>query len=311
MRRTLTVIASMSMALIVGCGGSGHSLPGSGGEKQGHRQKANFALAKEVCEHGPKTDFAVRSVGIPADSGDHAIAIGYATQWPANDQEAAQAGCLAGLKYAPARFPSSAPSARGIWGRNFLVRSITLKATGEDLPVVEPFRVRFWFSSERDHGVSWKARCNSTSADAHFTARRIKTHWRASTAIGCPPGPGREDAWVDRFMRSNPEWRLRGDDLRLTTDSATVDLRGFTDPNKCVIPPNGGWIDVGDSGFDCESALNLVTLYVEGADSYYPEWDCQKSGSAAVVRCNDGKRLITVHGFDQAFYERQKSSFED
>jgi hypothetical protein len=211
------------MTALVGCGDSGGSERGAG-EGSERRQKANFALAKQACEEVPKADFAVESVGIPADSGDRAIAKGYAAQWPRNDQKAALAGCLKGLEKAPARFPRSSPSARDIWGRSFLVTSITSNRGG-DPPVVEPYRVRFWFSSERRHAVSWQARCNSTGADVRFTARRMETEMALTTAIGCPPGPGREDRWLERFMESNPEWRLSGENLRLVSNLATLELK--------------------------------------------------------------------------------------
>lgn len=226
----------MALVLMVafgGCGDSGSSERGGAeaggrgaGEGSERRQKANFALAKEVCEEEPKADFAVSSVGIHADSRDRAIAEGYAAQWPRNDQKAALAGCLKGLERAPARFPRSSPLARDIWGRNFVVTSITSNREG-DPPVVEPYRVRFWFSSERDHAVSWKARCNGTSADVRFTARRVQAEMALTTAIGCPPGPGREDRWLERFMETNPEWRLEGENLRLVSDLATIELKGL------------------------------------------------------------------------------------
>jgi len=230
-RGALTAIALVLMVALVGCGDSGSSerdnaeAGGRGADKGSERrQRANFALAKQVCEEEPKADFAASSVGIPADSGDRAIAKGYAAQWPRNDQKAALAGCLKGLERAPARFPRSSPLARDIWGRSFLVTSVRSNRGGDDPPVVEPYRVRFWFSRERDHAVSWKARCNGTSADAHFTARRLEAEMSLTTAIGCLPGPGREDAWLNRFMESSPEWRLRGEDLRLVSDLATIEL---------------------------------------------------------------------------------------
>lgn len=310
------VIALVLVVGFVGCGDSGSperdGAAGNSGasEKTGHRQKADFALAKLACGESPKADFAVDSVGLPPDSSDRAIARAYAAEWPAPGRPAAFAGCLKGLEKVPDRFPSSSPSARNIWGRNFLVVSIESKV--ED-PPVEPYRARFWFSSERRHAVSWKARCNSTGANAHFTARRFEAKMTFSTLIGCPAESGREDAWLERFMESNPEWRLSDESLRLSSDRATVQLRGFKDPRKCVIPPSGGWIDSGTSKFDCESAINFLTLHVEGRGSYYRGWHCRDIELARGrlrFTCWDGAEKFTAHGFDPAFY-RQRSSFED
>lgn len=317
MRGAGIAVALVFVTVLVGCGDSGGTdRDGAAGErgvskKAGHRQKANLALAKLACGESPKADFAVDSVGLPPDSSDRAIARAYAADWPSRDRRSAFAGCLKGLKRVPDRFPSSSPSARDIWGRNFLVVSIESKV--EKPAVVEPYRARFWFSPERRHAVSWKARCNSTAADAHFTDRRIETKMTLSTLIGCFAGSGREDAWMDRFMESNPEWRLSGESLRLSSDRATVELKGFKDPRKCVIPPSEGWIDSGTSRFDCESAINFLALHVEGRDNYYPGWDCRDTELARGrlrFTCWDGAERFTAHGFDPAFY-RQRISFEE
>jgi heat shock protein HslJ len=108
--------------------------------------------------------------------------------------------------------------------------SIEAVEEGEDLPVVQPSHIRVWFSSERDHGVSWKARCNGYGADARITARKIEISGMGSTLIGCPAPQGREDAWLTRFMEAMPEWRLEGERLQLSTDFATLRLRDVRAP---------------------------------------------------------------------------------
>lgn len=304
-------IALALMAALVGCGNSGSSErdgargESDAGEKVGHKEKANMALAKMACGEDPKADFAVDSVGLPADSSDRAIARAYAAEWPSRDRKSAFDGCLKGLERVPDRFPSSSPSARSIWGRNFLVVSIESKV--EDPPVVQPYRVRFWFSSERRHAVSWKARCNSTGADVHFTSRRIETKMTLSTLIGCFAESGREDAWLERFMASNPEWRLSGRSLRLTSDRATMDLTGYVDPSKCPVTSGGGWVDSGNSGYDCEGVLNFLALEAIGKDGYLKGWTC-KEREAADGRfrtdCRQGGSHLAFGGFDPMTLER-------
>lgn len=231
MRTVAMVIASALLVALVGCGDSGGSAAGNAetdrperGAENGNRQKANFALAKEVCEEGPKADFAVESVDIPADSSDVAIARGYANQWPRNDQEAAFAGCLKGLKKAPARFPRSSPAAQPLWGRSFVVTEVT--GVDEEPPVSRPIRIRVSFSQEQRHNIGWQAHCNGFGGDVLFTATRMKVYGYASTAIGCQANRQEEDNWLTEFIQSGPEWQLDGERLRLTSDDATVELRG-------------------------------------------------------------------------------------
>lgn len=214
------------MAALVGCGSSGRAERGGAGERPGHRGEGDFAFAREVCAARLKADFAVESLGIPADSGDRAIARGYAAQLPRDDRKAALAGCLKGLAGAPARFPRSSPAARALWGRNFVVTSISPSRAGVDPPVAEPYHIRLWFSGEPRHAVSWKARCNSIGADARITARRMEIKMNLTTLIGCPPREGREDLWLDRFFESDPSWRLDGKRLLLVSDGVTIELRG-------------------------------------------------------------------------------------
>lgn len=72
--------ALVLVAALVGCGDSvgpgrdGVARESGASENAGHRQKADIALAKLACGEEPKADFAVHSVGLPADSSDRAVA---------------------------------------------------------------------------------------------------------------------------------------------------------------------------------------------------------------------------------------------
>lgn len=208
---------------------------------------------------------------------------------------------MKGLEKVPARFPRSSPLARDIWNRNFVVTAIVPRRGGDDPPVAEPFGIRFWFSGARDHGVSWVARCNSSSGDVHITARRIEFKRGVSTAIGCPPGPAREDAWLGRFLTSNPQWRLVGEKLSLESDRATIELKGFAESTKCHVVPHGGWVDVGNSGYDCTGALRLLALEEIGNDGHMKGWTCQEregEGARIGTVCRQRSRWLAFGGFD-------------
>jgi heat shock protein HslJ len=135
-----------------------------------------------------------------------------------------------GLATVPARFPLSSPLARGLWGRVFTVTSATPGQDGEEPPLVRPFRVRVSFSTERDHHVSWQARCNSYGGDTQITDTRIELDLVASTLIGCEAEAGEEDQWLLRFMGTGLVWSFEGDRLRLISDGTTIELKGSMSP---------------------------------------------------------------------------------
>lgn len=220
--------ALLAVAMLAGCGGSnrsGRAEDAGRSTHSGNRQAESFALAREVCEEGPKADFAVESVELPADATDVAIARGYASQWGEKDQKAAFRGCLDGLKRAPARFPPSSSAAQALWDRSFKVTSVAANGESGDPPVAQPPHIRFWFSREWRHAVSWKARCNGYFGDVRFTAHRAEISEVGSTLIGCPEAEGNEDAWLVQFMEAMPDWHLEGERLQLSTDYATLRLR--------------------------------------------------------------------------------------
>lgn len=313
--RVLVVALALGAVSIAGCGDSGRSQHAGGngrtagqghGKGHSHRRTEDFALAREVCGERPKADFAVESAGVPADASDAAIARGYAAQWSPKDRKAAFAGCMDGLAGAPARFPSSSHLARSIWGRNFVATSVVAKK-GQAPPFVKPLHIRFWFSDESRHAVSWEARCNSYGADARFTARRIQVDVTLMTMVGCFPGRGREDNWLSSFMEANPKWSLEGEHMRLTTDGATIELKRFQAPEKCPLSPSGGWVDLDNSGIACEEALTLVGLYEEGKIGHRSGWKCRNGeprDGQAVLLCRHGGKRFAVEGIAPGYFEQ-------
>jgi hypothetical protein len=126
------------------------------------------------------------------------------------------------------------------------------------------------------------------------------------TLVGCEPEIEEEDEWVSHFMEADPEWRLEGEHLHLISDGAMITLRGFEDPNSCLISPSGGRVNLGNSGFDCESALIFVALHTEGKEGYLQGWKCRDWGSPGNqprVLCRHGKWWFAVYGFDPASQE--------
>lgn len=265
------------------------------------RQAEAFAIGRSVCGEEPKSEFAVDSVGLPADSSDAAIARGYANEWPPKLTKAVFEGCMEGLATVPVHAPPSSPLAQDLWGRNFVVTSVTGGQGEQGPPVHQPPDIRFGFSGERDHAVFWEARCNSFGGDVHVTATRIEVERVGGTLIGCFDGREQEDQWLSWFMESDPEWHLEGTKLRLASAAAEIELKGFRDPDSCPISPSGGRIDFGGGAFSCEGALELLTLYAEGKERYMQGWNCRRERQANGldrVLCRDGKAQFSAEGFN-------------
>lgn len=299
----------LAAGVLAGCGASeqsgraGDDAQVEGQDRKGGfkgRRAKTFASTKHVCEIEPRSELAVAE-GLSADSSIVAIARRYAAEWPRKLRRAAFQGCMSGLGEVPAPFPPSSPQAREIWERDFVVTSVT----GEDdePPVARPIRIRLSFSPERHHTFGWQARCNSFGGDVQFTATEMNVDQVGSTLVGCAQEVEEEDDWLADFMEADPEWRLDGERLQLISDSATIELAGFEDPNSCRISPSGGRVDFGNSGADCESALALVALHAEGKDRYLRGWKCRDRESASMLSrtvCRHGKKWFAVQGFDPA-----------
>jgi heat shock protein HslJ len=96
-------------------------------------------------------------------------------------------------------------------------------------PVTQPIDIRLSFSAEKEHSVGWQARCNGYGANVQFTATVMEVDQSGGTLIGCEPEIEKEDAWLANFMEADPEWRLEGEQLQLTSDDATIELKGASD----------------------------------------------------------------------------------
>ncbi|MEV4707910.1 META domain-containing protein [Actinoplanes sp. NPDC049316] len=95
----------------------------------------------------------------------------------------------------------------------------------QDLPLVEGTRVRLAF---RNGEVAAEAGCNHLTGKLTTEGDRLVVTEVGGTLMGCSPELTDQDDRVRRFLQDRPRWRLDGDTLLLSTDTARlrlVDLR--------------------------------------------------------------------------------------
>ena len=131
-------------------------------------------------------------------------------------------GLAVALALAGAASCGGSPSATDPSGGYFAVTSV-VSAHGAGAPVSDPESIRVGFS-EDGHGATWTAGCNEYWADAVIKPSRIEIEPAGGTEVGCESKRGREGHWFLNFMSEDPEWRLDGSTLTLSTDRAVVEL---------------------------------------------------------------------------------------
>ena len=110
-------------------------------------------------------------------------------------------------------------------GKRFFATSIS-ESRGAVSPAEAPRSFELQFND--DH-ISW-SHCNMTGGEVKITPTEIEVGEVESTRWPCPQGEGEfprdeGDKWVRDFMFEDPEWRLDGSKLTLTTDRAVVELK--------------------------------------------------------------------------------------
>lgn len=85
--------------------------------------------------------------------------------------------------------------------------------------------------------VSVNAGCNSGSGTVDFANDTMTVSSLAMTLMACPGEAAQADAWLTEFLEKSPSWEISGDDLILSTDTATVTMtdRAVLDPDRPII----------------------------------------------------------------------------
>ncbi|MFP3907337.1 MAG: META domain-containing protein [Acidimicrobiales bacterium] len=118
-------------------------------------------------------------------------------------------------------------------GRTFISRQITVD--GEPHELIGDSSIRLTFEEGPPEEVRADAGCNTlhgrldSTADQTLTVSSI-----ASTEMGCPSQLHAQDEWVIDVLTSEPEWRLDGDTLVISTLTIEIELldRRVADPDR-------------------------------------------------------------------------------
>ncbi|HET6830293.1 MAG TPA: META domain-containing protein [Solirubrobacterales bacterium] len=125
-----------------------------------------------------------------------------------------------------------APAAADLRGRTFVS---TKDWSGEGSAFSSPVTLQF----TADGHIGWQADCNSFGAEVEITADRLLVGEIAGTLVGCPEPELEQDEDLSGFFESDPNWRLDGDRLTLSTDSVEVALQAAgsrPDPDLLTVP---------------------------------------------------------------------------
>jgi heat shock protein HslJ len=101
-------------------------------------------------------------------------------------------------------------------GRTFISSSLTGHA------LVAGTRITLTF--HRDNSVSAYAGCSQLSASARLSGRKLITGPIRQTLVGCDASRADQDQWLASFLTANPQWRLAGNQLHLTSGTVRLTL---------------------------------------------------------------------------------------
>lgn len=121
--------------------------------------------------------------------------------------------------------PGAGDQPFGIWGGHWQVESIT--EGGEDRPVVNAQDgVPLWLDASTEGRVAFNG-CNGAGGEATVDDDRLLVgELGPSTDMACgAPGLMEQEEWLGRFLLAGPTIEIEADQLTLSTDSVTMNLR--------------------------------------------------------------------------------------
>ncbi len=119
-------------------------------------------------------------------------------------------------------------------GRTFL--SITVKDGDEERQLVPGTNIRISFNGNQ---VSAQAGCNTYGGTYHLEGDTLVVEGGAMTEMGCDGPRHAQDDWVFGLIGSQPTLALSGDDLVITSDETTIEMkdREVVEPDQALAGP--------------------------------------------------------------------------
>lgn len=230
----------VAAVVLVGCGGSEGSGNAPGAQwvaAEGRALAMGYSAAEAkvfaqdslFCGRQPRSDLA-EEFGLARDASAREVALWHAEGADTRYLKVVLAGCLDGLRGAPARPAPSSPLAEMLWGRTFAATSVAALPGEPEPPVRRPPHITITFSQERGQGVGWNVGCNSNGGKVRITATRLLVRGSGGTLVGCQEEVLEEEEWLWELMSAEPEWNIEGDELTLIGNGAEVTLIPSADP---------------------------------------------------------------------------------
>lgn len=224
----------VAAVVLVGCGGSEESGNAPGPQRVAAEERALamgygaveakvFARDSLFCGRQPRSDLA-EEFGLARDASAREVALWHAEGADTLYLKVVLAGCLDGLRGAPARPAPSSPLAEVLWGQTFAATSVVALPDEPEPPVRRPPHITITFGRERTQGVGWNVGCNSNGGRVRITATRLLVRGSGGTLIGCPEEVLEEEKWLSALMNAEPKWNIEGDELTLIGNGAEVTL---------------------------------------------------------------------------------------
>lgn len=113
------------------------------------------------------------------------------------------------------------PGPEDLKGHTFAIESVEGETRGEKLMKDSKLTIEF----AKDGEIKLHTDCNQRFGKVEISGDTIKTDKLAGTLMGCDKTRTDQEDWASKFVESEPEWKLDGKELILTTSDATITLK--------------------------------------------------------------------------------------
>jgi len=151
------------------------------------------------------------------------------------------------------------------WGRTFT--STAAFDDGRPRPLEPGTEMELVFEQREEGSIlRWNAGCNTWGAPVTIDADRLRLGEGEQSATGCADALDRQDAWLQAFFRSDPEWTRDDGGLRLTADDIVLEFRDAT-AERAMLPAAFAFTWYGPDGDPAERGRGESRSFEVKADT--------------------------------------------